>query len=910
MSYSVYSYYSRGHVLENVENGTEQCASWLLLPAENLWSVGVRAFIYILAILYLFLGVAISSDIFMGSIETITSKKRTIVTWDAEKEEKHEREVLVWNETVANLTLMALGSSAPEILLATIEMIFTLGDTEPADSLGTFTIIGSASFNLFVISSICVVSVSSPDVKYIKEFGVFIVTTIWSVWAYVWMLLVVQYISPGIVEPWEAWVTLLYMPMFVLNAYAQDCGWWCKKCKKTKVDMEEEEENDAIRVFTHHARKGSITGHAVPGQELHMLEAAHRNKTHQLSLAADNHNYLKSASSTKSPNKISIDIDSKDSDQTDTESIDSKHGVSKHGDTKVFARASKHGPRPLHSRAKFRHAVVSAMTGHKPTKRHGSAGKTRMSDIVSAVQGIQDVSKRGLMPSYDQLYGKFTFSAQVYEVLESKGQLEIEILFHRKIPQNKSSGGLQIMGIMKNGQTVMMNETAVDQKFKDVSVEYETREGSAKAGSKFKYTSGTLKFAENEYKKTVTIPIIQDNQYTGNADFFILLKNPSTGAGIGDPSVGRVNIVDDDAPGEFQFQDSHVFAKDGKITVKIIREKGYDGKVTLEYSTHDVTAVGGESLKENDYVAVDHSHIEFKHQEKFKTIDVKVNKEAKFEHGQGSKSFIVTIKNPSVGAKVGKTATVVCHINKETLDDRIADVVADMEEEEDITWGAQFYNAFSIGGEKDEEGNNITPKWHEFLLHFLTFFWKVVGACIPPTKYMGAWPAFVLSLLYIGVLTLFIQQLAGLLGCVIGLETSVTGITLIALGTSLPDTFASRTAAKQDEHADAAIGNITGSNSVNVFLGLGLPWVLATMYGIAIDKPYQVKTGNLTVSVIIFCVLAVICIATLILRRKFVGGELGGKNATVKWITSFFLFTLWITYIVLSSLRAYDIITW
>lgn len=38
----------------------------------------------------------------------------------------------------------------------------------------------------------------------------------------------------------------------------------------------------------------------------------------------------------------------------------------------------------------------------------------------------------------------------------------------------------------------MMNETAVDQKFKDVSVEYETREGSAKAGSKFKYTSGTL----------------------------------------------------------------------------------------------------------------------------------------------------------------------------------------------------------------------------------------------------------------------------------------------------------------------------------------------------------------------------------------------------------------------------------
>lgn len=52
-------------------------------------------------------------------------------------------------------------------------------------------------------------------------------------------------------------------------------------------------------------------------------------------------------------------------------------------------------------------------------------------------------------------------------------------------------------------------------------------------------------------------------------------------------------------------------------------------QLTLYCYFSDVTAVGGESLKENDYVAVDHSHIEFKHQEKFKTIDVKVNKEAK-----------------------------------------------------------------------------------------------------------------------------------------------------------------------------------------------------------------------------------------------------------------------------------------
>ena len=33
------------------------------------------------------------------------------------------------------------------------------------------------------------------------------------------------------------------------------------------------------------------------------------------------------------------------------------------------------------------------------------------------------------------------------------------------------------------------------------------------------------------------------------------------------------------------------------------------------------------------------------------------------------------------------------------------------------------------------------------------------------------------------------------------------------------DTFASKTAAIEDETADASVGNVTGSNAVNVFLG-------------------------------------------------------------------------------------------
>ena len=48
--------------------------------------------------------------------------------------------VRVWNDTIANLTLMALGSSAPEIILNVIEIIgrnFEAGELGPGWNIGT-----------------------------------------------------------------------------------------------------------------------------------------------------------------------------------------------------------------------------------------------------------------------------------------------------------------------------------------------------------------------------------------------------------------------------------------------------------------------------------------------------------------------------------------------------------------------------------------------------------------------------------------------------------------------------------------------------------------------------------------------------------------------------------------------------
>ncbi len=51
------------------------------------------------------------------------------------------------------VSLMALGTSSPEIMLALVEAILTLG--KPAGELGPACIVGSAAYNYLMISAVC-----------------------------------------------------------------------------------------------------------------------------------------------------------------------------------------------------------------------------------------------------------------------------------------------------------------------------------------------------------------------------------------------------------------------------------------------------------------------------------------------------------------------------------------------------------------------------------------------------------------------------------------------------------------------------------------------------------------------------------------------------------------------------------
>jgi solute carrier family 8 (sodium/calcium exchanger) len=123
----------------------------------------------------------------------------------------------------------------------------------------------------------------------------------------------------------------------------------------------------------------------------------------------------------------------------------------------------------------------------------------------------------------------------------------------------------------------------------------------------------------------------------------------------------------------------------------------------------------------------------------------------------------------------------------------------------------------------------------------------------------------------------------------------------------VPDTFASKVAAIGDETADNSVGNVTGSNAVNVFLGIGIAWSIAAIYWESQGLNFEVQPGSLGFSVTLFCCFAVCAIMILLARRKLSNGELGGPRS-IKVVTSSIFVFFWVTYVLISAMEAYKVI--
>ena len=91
----------------------------------------------------------------------------------------------------------------------------------------------------------------------------------------------------------------------------------------------------------------------------------------------------------------------------------------------------------------------------------------------------------------------------------------------------------------------------------------------------------------------------------------------------------------------------------------------------------------------------------------------------------------------------------------------------------------------------------------------------------------------------------------------IGISERVIGLTVVALGTSLPELFTSAVAAKKG-NADIAVGNVVGSNIFNVFFVLAIT---------AVIRPVPFKSA-MNIDLLVMCFASLMLFFTMFTGRK------------------------------------------
>ncbi|KAJ6217806.1 hypothetical protein RDWZM_008963 [Blomia tropicalis] len=862
------------------EPGSIQCNPGLIIPIWEpttnlaLGDIVARGVVYFVALVYLFVGVSIIADRFMAAIEVITSQERTI-TIKKPNSEPQVISVRIWNETVSNLTLMALGSSAPEILLSIIEVYahdFHAGD------LGPSTIVGSAAFNMFIIIAICVFCVKG-EYKKIKHLRVFFVTMVWSVFAYIWLCYILTWSSYGVIEIWEGLVTFIMFPATVLTAYIADRRLLIYKYLSKKYRM---------------GKHGVIVG--TEGEDVELAQTKLNHVTDNGFKVFDETD--EEAREFEEHRREYIQV---------LREIRKKHPSASMAEIEVLARGEimDRGPK---SRAFYRLQATKKLTG---------------GNILSKRRVEKSETETKKSKKDDNTIRVF-FNPGHYTVMENVGQFAVTV--SREGPLSHS-----------------------------ICVDFKTEDGTAEAGSDYEAVEGTLIFRSEEAHKQVFINVIDDDVFEEDEHFYVLLSNPrylSSDSSNGNlsnmvknlpklqlstPAVATVMILDDDHSGVFSFAEGQyeITESSGEYQLKVTRFSGARGRVVLPFKTTEGTAKDGREFEmTSGQVVFDDNEteqfipihiIDNESYEKDVIFFVELGEPIREEdlNSDSSDQEAQTLANTDDIAmlgrpKLGELYKCQIHIKESKEFKNMVDMLVS-KANTNITmgtssWKEQFVEAITVtAGEDDDDdedgedgdGEEKIPTCSDYVMHFFTLFWKLLFAFVPPTDYMNGWLCFICAIIMIGVLTAFIGDLASHFGCTCGIKDSVTAISFVALGTSVPDTFASKVAAQNDKYADSSIGNVTGSNAVNVFLGIGIAWTLAAIVRAFRGEQFEIDPGSLSYSVAIFCISAGICCAVLMLRRRF-GGELGGPILGRIITASLFAF-LWLIYLVLSSIEAYGV---
>lgn len=108
--------------------GRDKCESYLIFRGETALGDGLRAFLCFLGLAYCFLGLSAVTARFFLSMENVVKHTREVVEIDPDSQTEIVRREKVWNFAIADISLLAFGTSFPQISLATIDAIRNLGN--------------------------------------------------------------------------------------------------------------------------------------------------------------------------------------------------------------------------------------------------------------------------------------------------------------------------------------------------------------------------------------------------------------------------------------------------------------------------------------------------------------------------------------------------------------------------------------------------------------------------------------------------------------------------------------------------------------------------------------------------------------------------------------------------------------
>lgn len=144
-----------------------------------------------------------------------------------------------------------------------------------------------------------------------------------------------------------------------------------------------------------------------------------------------------------------------------------------------------------------------------------------------------------------------------------------------------------------------------------------------------------------------------------------------------------------------------------------------------------------------------------------------------------------------------------------------------------------------------------------------------------------------LSSLFIGMLMLVISSRAIVWGAIElatfwGVSELIIGLTVVAIGTSLPELVSSLSAARKGEH-DMALGNIIGSNLFNTLAVVGLAAIITPITANPI-----ILSRDVLVMGLITLALFVMCLFAFVSNRKF------GRASGFTLLAGFTGYTIWL----------------